>query len=283
LPTVVNHVYVLKDGGISLWEVNANGACMRLSHTLLGQNNYKVLKEIAHLALMMPSLTQLIRQSQDVSCQIKSVREILQVILAKKSDLNEDLTTLNSGQLCVMSQLVKLSLEYIDGLSSTAIHDLCTRLTVYLAKTKPLIAKTMQWAAEEQLRLLNEEVHNLADIHRLDWARTRAVIVVAHQANQDLIEASYCKKVFAEHLGLPIEQMKDNYVYSIECPPPLFGHLDIEQDLLQNILAKCEWDKVIGKEVFNDSTAVFKDLLAEPAKQVLEEMQVKCPIRTWGV
>lgn len=230
---------------------------------------------------MVPSLTQLIRQSQDVNRQIKSAREILQVILAKKSDINEELRSLNSGQLCVLRQLCKLSLEYIDELSTTEIHDLSARQTVYLGKTKPLIAKTMQWAAEEQLRLLNEEVQNLVILHHLDWIRTRAVLVVAHQPNQDLIEASYCKKVFAEHLGLPPEQMKDNYVYSIECPPPLLGHLDIEKDLLQNVLAKCEWDKVIGKEVFNDSTAVFKDLLAEPAKQVLEEMQVRCPVRTF--
>jgi hypothetical protein len=258
---------------------------LQLSEVELGRKSYKILKEIAHAALLVPSCTQLIKRNGMNAAMKDTINGIIE--LQQKSLVQiATLTSMEQSQQCLIARIASISLRLMKGLLITHLDKIECLQEEYLHEVKPLITKAMKWAADEQLTLLDQHVNDLVSRHGILWARTRAIIVVAHAPNESLIEKSYLNNTFAHHLQSSPEEMRDHAVYTVECPPSLFGQIDIEKTLIQDFLAKSEFDKKVGKQVFDDSTRLFKDILAESAMETLDNLHDRnkisgCPMQTY--
>jgi len=267
-----------------LWQISQDCQCLQLSEVELGRKCYKILKEIAHAALLVPSCTQLIKRHGMNAAMKDTINGIIQ-ILQKSLTQIATLTSIEQSQQCLITRIASISLRLMKGLQFANLDTIKSLQDEYLNEVKPFIAKAMKWAADEQLTLLDQHVNDLVSRHGILWSRTRAIIVVAHAPNESLIEKSYLNNTFAHHMKSSPEEMTDNAVYTVECPPSLFGKIDIEKTLIQDFLAKSEFDKKIGKQVFDDSRGLFKDVLAESARETLDSLQDRnktsgCPMQT---
>jgi hypothetical protein len=212
--------------------------------------------------------------------EINRIMEILEQSLPQIATLD----SMTASQRCVIARIATSSIRLMNRLLIADIDTLESLQEEYLHEIKPLIAKAMQWAADEHLSLLDHHVNDLARRYGIVWERTRVILVVAHAPNEGLIEKSYFNNTMAHHTQLLPEQMKDNYVYTVECPPSLFAQIDIEKTLLQDFLAKSEFDKKVGEQVFEDSTYLFQDILVESAIETLEDLKQRdrssgCPMQ----
>lgn len=256
---------------------------MQLAEVELGRQGYKILKEIAHVSLLVPSCTQLIKRygmNTAMRDTINSIIEILQQSLPQIATLD----SIAQNQQCLIARIVSISLRLMYRLLIAHVDTIESLQEEYLQEIKPLIAKAMRWAADKHLSLLDHHVNELVRQHNVQWGRTRAILVVAHAANESLIEKSYFNNTLAHHTQSLPDEMTDNTVYTVECPPSLFGQIDIEKTLLQDFLAKSEFDKKVGKQVFEDPTRLFRDILAESAIETLDDLQDRnrtsgCPMQ----
>ena len=281
LPSQVDHVIVFKDQRLMLWQVSREHDGVQLSDKPLGQNRYKMLKEIVHTVLFVVSITRLIRENQGLTLRItdkiQAALNQLQGVLSQVSDLTE----LSLEQQCIVSRIASASIRILNQLCSVDRDSIESLLQSYVKQVSPLQAQAMKWASDEQLRLLDQEIRDLAAKHPIVWQRTRALLVVAHGPNESLIEKDHINQIFAAQTQSSPSKMKDRYVYSVECPPPLFGQIDIVKTLLKDLLAKSELDRDIASVVFGDPAHLFKDVLAEPAVETLEDLKTGhdcCPM-----
>jgi hypothetical protein len=130
------------------------------------------------------------------------------------------------------------------------------QLTAFTRKLRPLIDENTMDAARAQIALLDERVKKLrAGLRDDEWKRLTVIVLGSQLPRKNNLAVQY----FARLLGEPGECRRIIYAEGLNEQRAL--------DLFGTYLI----DTRIGTSFFDDSTRMYRDLLGDAAKQILDE------------
>lgn len=131
-----------------------------------------------------------------------------------------------------------------------------TQLTAFTRKLRPLIDENSMDAARAQIAVLDERVKKVrAGLTDEEWKRLTVIILGSQLPRKNNLAVQY----FARLLGEPGECRRIIYAENLN-----------EQRALE-LFGTYLIDTRIGTSFFDDSTRMYRDLLGDAAKQILEE------------
>jgi hypothetical protein len=135
-----------------------------------------------------------------------------------------------------------------------------TLLANYNQAVKSTLDSYGAQAADMQLASLNHTMLKWQRSHALQLDQTRIMIVSAHGPRQDLLE-----RQFFDHYLQQNQCTQQGIIYTVEMLPTQMGSINIPNDLIHGFLSKQELNKMLGKTLLDDETAMLKDVLGKHA------------------
>lgn len=209
---------------------------------------YDQLKSIAHLSLGIAAAGLYAQETPGDT----SWRAMLSDLRGKARGAKDrlDASAFNSEQKQRQTQLIDLSITYIDSALASPAFDPAA-LKAYAAASAPLLLANTTDAANEQIEALDQAVKDLAkQLTPDEWARAIAVITGPKLPREGHLQTQYFLFSFGEKTtGQRVQYMENIF--------------DEDQALavLQTIIV----DRKIGGLFFNDPTRMERDLLSDAA------------------
>ncbi|WP_141650495.1 hypothetical protein [Legionella massiliensis] len=218
-------------------------------------SRYRQLKTLSHIAVTLNILIEE-GQSQDGLKELQ--KKLKQLIVHHKSELLPYQSFLNETILLTYRLLAK----WEDKLA-------CRQLMAkYNKATSESLNSYAKEAAQLQLTSLNEIVQGWTDDYWIQAESSRVLIVCPHGPRKGLIERQFFDDWL---LKQKLDRLDKRLIYTVEMLPEQMA--SVSSDLILSFLSKQEINKMIGKQVLNDEDAMFRDILAEHAPDIINELE----------
>lgn len=267
----IQHVIVFFGGELTLWQKQSDDFCEIAREKTAGVNDLAYLrgKQISHIAVLLVSrFSALIEQKKTIKIDDWVLAMLHKLVLIQKT-----LKTVNDDMVDAYRHIVSQSILFLGQLHSrpkVSSQELQLLLTNYAHSISSELNLLADIATSQQLHRMHEIMTDWRLTHSLQLDKARVLLPVVHGPREGFLEYQYFCCLF-EH---EIEQhdANNNSVYCVEMLPKQMATLDIKKDLIDSFLAKSELDKQIGRYVFHDERAMFKDILQQQAEKQLGEM-----------
>ncbi len=223
------------------------------------KDQYKLIKSISHLSVMLEGSLQSIHQNQEL-LKIKSLLDMLKNL--DNDWLNKELNVINR-----MVQIIEKALDSTNEKNIQCLHAQFTK------EMQPVNDRYASLASDLQINGLHDIMSYWAERENIRLENSRVLIVCAKGPRKDLIEKQYFQWLYSEEGINKIEE--SGHLICVEMLPEQMS--TVTTSSLLNVLKKHEINAEIGKNMLGDSDAMNKDVLAQYAPDLLRNL---CPLQT---
>lgn len=261
---------------LSLWKRNVDNQFIKVESAILLQDRYTHLKQIAHIPMTIQMLIKNIQMGKmttrearaDICKLIQLFREILRGIdtIYNESDAKPQ-------QLILQKSIRLLDFMLVHIQKMAAIK---TQFAHYLMEIKNALDHNLSGGAHDQIHDIDQYIEKWQLKQASILCKTRVLIVGPHGPRKGRIDMQYYAQLYHQLCGLPLHEVKNNYVYHIEMLPQQVKDVDIKKDLIERFLMGAELNKTIGKSMLNNRFGMFSDVLKGHGPKVIDTI-LKCP------
>lgn len=273
----VKYVFINLCGKLTLW-ANRDNEFVQTQEAVIPSPTglYTRAKQISHFPLLLMELMKQYKvgamTAEVFSQKVRVISEEITTVIAYLETLFSAEHVEIQRKILLESKVFCQSILDKNGLFNSKQH-----MQVLLEKINPFLQKNIAIGGHAII----EELHQVIDSWKISKEQlrySRAIVVGPHGPREGEPISQYFIKKFSTELG--VVNPKDDFFYYMETMPQLMGKLDAREDIIHGFLATAEWNKRIGKTVLSDSRALFKDILAGPAEEVVNERfkEKRCPI-----
>lgn len=221
----------------------------------VSSDRYTALKSISHIPLAIFALLSPVADTNLDATRLYDLRVYLEQV--KQAPASLATHGLEPAQLERQNRIVTECQEFLgEALRSQRVDG--KQLDAFTRKLRPLLDENSMDAARAQIKVLDERVRLLrATLTDEEWNRVTAIVLGSQLPRKNNLAVQY----FARLLGVPGEGRRIIYAEG----------LGTEQRALE-LLGTYLVDTRIGTAFFEDSTRMYRDLLGDAAKQILDEM-----------
>ena len=221
----------------------------------VSSDRYTTLKSISHIPLAIFALLSPVADTPLDATRLYDLRVYLEQVKQAPASLANH--TLDPAQLERQNRMVAECQEFLgEALRSQRVDG--KQLDAFTRKLRPLLDENSVDAARAQIKVLDERVRSLrASLTDEDWNRVTVIVLGSQLPRKNNLAVQY----FARLLGVPGEGRRIIYAEG----------LGTEQRALE-LLGTYLIDTRIGTAFFDDSTRMYRDLLGDAAKPILDEM-----------
>lgn len=168
-------------------------------------------------------------------------------------------------------QMVNLALSFIDkAIAISEYHEVKGLLKDTIQLINSMNKLLMSAASKLQITGLNSVVSEWISDYQIDLRRSRVIIAGAKGPRKRMIEKEFFIRLFLDY-GISDADKEDRWIYYAEMLPIQSSDLSAEL-LIKQCLGPHELQKLIGALMFDSEDAMFEDLLADSAKEHLDQI-----------
>jgi hypothetical protein len=261
--TTVKHAIIYQGGSLSLWIPEESG-WKNVTRSTVQSDLYHRVKTLAHVQLSI----WLAYQNNDQK-MLDSIEEQLK----KLSALMDNIPT---SEQEVIIPLIRVYFNLLSDIKENKIIN-NEEIVKNLEKIKPAIGKLMQWGAKEEIRLIKQTMDHWIEKYGISLLDARVLLTCPHGPRRGLPAEQYFVSLYKNALNTDdTHAIEDVFVYTTEVLPSQYAESEgLEKKLIDELLIPSEVNKIIGKTFLKDKKSMFKDILHEDAKKVVESIVKK--------
>ncbi len=216
---------------------------------------YHVLKAVSHVPLALYSLLSPATEANLDAARLYDLRCYREQVQAAKAALAG--RGLAQAQLDRQNEILDACLDFLTAVLQRQ-RVAARELTCFTCQLRPLLDANTRDAARLELTMLHEQVGKWrATLTDEEWKRVSVIVLGSQMPRRDNLAVQY----FARLLGEPGEGRRILYAEGL-------GDEQRALDLLGTHLV----DTRIGAAFFDDPARMYRDLLGDAAKEVLDEL-----------
>lgn len=264
--STVKNIIIYHGGLTELWKKDTSGDYNQagIASTAAAQDVYKVRKNLSHLAVSINVLAS--------SFALVADEDSFSRIHAAAGSMFGTLGLLPKSIQTEYALLIEASASALLRLAASTssrmeVADACRK---YNGITKIILQEYAKESAQVQIISLENIMDKWTQEHHILPEDTKALIVVAHGPRQKLLETQYFEQWGKGKLQ----------IFPVEMLPAQMSSINVKKDLILGFLAEQLLNQQIGKRMLDDENAMFKDILAPYAEEILEKFPSKeegCP------